>query len=338
MDEENILITKILRKENLQEAADILLRGDTLIFPTETVYGLGARFDSDEALQKVFRAKGRPADNPLILHVANASWVEQLAQDIPPQAFELMEAFWPGPLSLVLKKKDHVSSLISAGLSSVAVRCPSHELAHQLIQAVGLPVAAPSANPSGRPSPTREIDVMEMVGKVAGILLGGDCEVGLESTVLDLSTDVPLVLRPGAVTTQQLRRFLPDVRRYEGDPEGAPSPGLRHRHYAPDAQVTMLRGSDRALKTFIASAPKTSCFLLPSRLDIAFDGVRTIAFTPQGLLEEAAARLYALLRDADKAGMKEIYIAEFPLEGIGEALMDRVLRAAQYNILTLEEI
>lgn len=162
--------------------------------------------------------------------------------------------------------------------------------------------------------------------------------VGLESTVLDLSGENPLVLRPGAVTLEEIRTFLPGAQRYLGDPQKAPSPGLRHRHYAPDARVTLLRGSERALLSFIASASPTSCFLLPSDLNIDFDHVHTIAFLPEGHPEEAAARLYALLRDADRAGMEEVYIAEFSSEGIGEALMDRVLRAAQGNILTLEEV
>ncbi|MDI9471722.1 MAG: threonylcarbamoyl-AMP synthase [Tissierellia bacterium] len=329
--------TKLLREDGLMEAVEILLRGDTLIFPTETVYGLGARFDHDQALRSVFEAKGRPADNPLILHVADASWVEEIADDISPRAHELMKMFWPGPLSLVLKKKDRVSHLISAGLPSVAVRCPSHPLARRLLQEVGVPVAAPSANPSGRPSPTREIDVLEMVGKVGGILLGGDCEVGLESTVLDLSGERALVLRPGAVTTEELKEFLPEVERYTGDPEKAPSPGLRYRHYAPDASVIVLRGSERAIRSFIVSSPKTSCFLLPFEWDLPFDQTRIIAFVPESDLEAAASQFYALLRDADKAGMKEIYVVEFPPEGIGEALTDRVWRASGGRVKTLED-
>lgn len=322
----------------MQEAIEILQREGTLIFPTETVYGLGARFDSDKALAKIFTAKGRPADNPLILHVADITWVERLAQDIPEKAYALMESFWPGPLSIVLRKKPEISPRITAGLPSVAIRFPSHPLARKLLEGVGIPVAAPSANPSGRPSPTREIDVLEMEGRVDGILLGGDARVGLESTVLDLSGEIPRILRPGAVTMEQIRAFLPETIVYSGASDKAPSPGLRHKHYAPDAKVFLLKGSPASIADFVQRASPSSCFLLPEGLALGYDEERIITFVPGGDLEKAAARLYSALRDADRQGRSEIYIAAFSSAGIGEALMDRVLRAAQGRIVTLEEV
>lgn len=325
-------MTQLLDRTNIARAIEILARGGTVIFPTETVYGLGARIDDPAAVKQIFIAKGRPQDNPLIVHIGNKSQVETLAFDIPEVAYRLMEAFWPGPLTLGLKKTDFVSDQVSAGLATVGVRMPSHPVALEILQS-GLFIAAPSANPSGFPSPTSEEHVMEMIGRVDGIVLAGDCPVGLESTFLDLTTSPPRILRPGKVSYEDLVAYIPDLVIHHGSDQTA-SPGTRYRHYAPRTPVYLLSGSWAQFEVFMKQHPE-GIFFVPDEL--WQDAPNQVRFLPEGSLEEASRRLYRDLRRVD--GLSEaIYIPVPEAVGIGRALMDRLIRAAQGNIIDLEEI
>lgn len=325
-------MTELLDSTNIARAIEILARGGTVIFPTETVYGLGARIDDPEAVKQIFIAKGRPQDNPLIVHIADKSQVDDLAFDIPEIAYQLMEAFWPGPLTLGLKKKDFVSDQVSAGLKTVGVRMPSHPVALEILKS-GLFIAAPSANPSGSPSPTSEEHVKEMIGKVDAIVLAGDCPVGLESTFLDLTTTPPRILRPGKVSFEDLVKYIPDLEIHQGSDKTA-SPGTRYRHYAPKTPVYLLSGSLEQFEVFMKQHPE-AVFFVPDEL--WQNKQNQVRFLPGGSLEEASHRLYRDLRRVDGTA-EAIYIPVLESVGIGRALMDRLIRAAQGNIINLEEI
>lgn len=325
-------MTKLLQREDISEAIEILRRGGTLIFPTETVYGLGARIDDADAVAKIFIAKGRPQDNPLIVHIGSISQVDDLAFDIPPVANRLMADFWPGPLTIALRKKPFVSDQISAGLPTVGIRMPSHPIAREILTQSGLFIAAPSANPSGSPSPTRESHVLEMIGKVDGILLGGDTDVGLESTFIDLTTTPPRLLRPGKVTFEELLEYLPDLEVYQGNDKTA-SPGRMYRHYAPQTPLFLVRGSISQMRVFMKERPK-DCFFVPDEL---WEGkANQVRFLPEGSLEEASRHFYDDLRRVDGT-CQTIYIPVLEAVGMGRALMDRLIRAAQGNIIDLED-
>lgn len=324
-------MTQLLDRTEISRAIEILESGGTVIFPTETVYGLGARIDDPKAIEKIFAAKGRPQDNPLIVHIGSISQVDDLAFDIPEVARKLMQAFWPGPLTLGLKKTDFVSDQVSAGLATVGIRMPSHPVAREILRS-GLFIAAPSANPSGSPSPTREDHVKEMIGKVDAIVLAGECSVGLESTFLDLTSDPPRILRPGAVSYEDLLPYIPDVVIYRGTDKSA-SPGTRYRHYAPNTPVFLIKGRLPLFEVFMQQHPE-GIFFVPDEL--WQDQPNQIRFLPEGSLEEASRQLYDDLRRVDGKA-DAIYIPVLEEIGIGRALMDRLIRAAQGNIINLED-
>ena len=214
-----------LTADQVETAAEILRRGGLLGIPTETVYGLGANGLDGEAVGRIFAAKGRPQDNPLILHIPSADWLERYCEDIPPSAYALAERFWPGPLTMILRHKPIVPDAVTAGLDTVGMRCPAHPVCRAIIAAAGVPVAAPSGNTSGRPSPTKMVDMLEdMDGKIDGIVDGGPCAVGVESTIIDLTCTPPRLLRPGGITLEQLREVLGEVEAHGRGGE-APSPG-----------------------------------------------------------------------------------------------------------------
>ena len=243
--------TKIIRidKDNyfnkiLNYPAKVIQEGGLVAFPTETVYGLGANALEEEAIYKIFEAKGRPADNPLIVHIANINELDMLVEEYSGLVKKVISKFWPGPLTIVFKKKDIIPEIVTAGLDTIAVRMPSSKIARKLIEMAGVPIAAPSANLSGKPSPTTVLHVIDdLTGKVDCIIDGGNCEVGLESTVLDLSTDIPTILRPGCVTYEELQEVLPDIVFDSALSDSAitpKSPGMKYVHYSPDADVYIL--------------------------------------------------------------------------------------------------
>lgn len=332
------------------KAAAFIQAGEVVAFPTETVYGLGANGLNSEAVAKIFAAKGRPNDNPLILHIADVKDVEPLTTGLNENAKALMQAFWPGPLTLVINKSEIVPDAVSAGLPTVAVRFPSNKFAQQLIKACGCPVAAPSANISGRPSPTNAQDVWEdMQGKVAAILDGGNCGIGLESTVVDTTEPVPVILRPGGITYEMLTEVLGAVEidpALQGDSNYKPkAPGMKYRHYAPKSAMYLLEGEvasclpqcvENALnagKRVGVLCSKSTAHALAQNENAS--GNLLVASWGESL-EELAANLFYLLRDFDRT-MPDVILAEGVSEsGIGLAVMNRMRKAAGYQIVTLD--
>ncbi len=329
---------------SIEKAALLIRSGETVAFPTETVYGLGADALNGPAVMKIFIAKQRPADNPLIAHIADLSALDALAAQVDDRAKLLMDRFWPGPLTLVLLKSNQVPDAVTAGLSTVAIRMPSHPAAIALIQEAKTPIAAPSANRSGRPSPTTATHVYEdLRGCVPLILDGGPCDFGVESTVLDLSRERPILLRPGGVTLEALQELLPDI---VLDPavlaplqEGAiaHSPGMRHRHYAPNARVLVIRGEAEAVFQRVrrrydeAAAENIPVAILCAAAHRTAYGARQ----SQSLGEDSTAMakgLFAALRTLDEKGIQLILAEAVEAQGMGLALMNRLLRAANFNV------
>jgi len=326
--------------QNIMEGALLLQAGQPVAFPTETVYGLGASAFNAQAVESIFAAKQRPADNPLIVHIANAEQAPTLCH-WTETAQLLADAFWPGPLTLVLLKKAIVPDIVTAGLCSVAIRMPGHAVALRLIQAAELPIAAPSANSSGRPSPTTAQHVLDdLQGRIPLILDGGRCQVGLESTVLDLQGYVPTILRPGAVTPEQIAFIIGDCRVADSvmrplrPGESALSPGMRHRHYAPKAKLTLVEGGQEAVAHLICqvydSVPGTRIIAMHDHLPLYGQRLVDDLGNDAG---EAAQRLFYLLRAYDEQDVAQIYCETLPPTGLGLAVMNRLARAAKFDII-----
>lgn len=313
-------------KGQVNKAAAILKEGGTVIFPTETVYGLGARYDDEAALDKIFLAKGRPRDNPLILHIYKREQLDELVKSVPPEAEKLIDKYWPGPLTLIFKKKEYISSIVSGGLDTVAVRMPSHPIALELLEEVDLPLAAPSANISGRPSPTSEEHLEEMMGRVDGIILGGDTQVGLESTVLDLSRERPILLRPGRVSLEELEEILGPVDLYKKEGDYA-SPGLKYKHYAPKTPLILLEGTDKDILDHVNKTTENCVFIVKESIYRGCKRDNCELFFPDGDLEYAAKEYFRLIRLLDSQNYDIIYITALPTHGLGRAIMDRVVRS-----------
>lgn len=332
-----------INEDSIQLATQFIATGQVVAFPTETVYGLGADGLNADAVRRIFEAKRRPADNPLILHIASIQDAYPLCH-WTKEAEELAKAFWPGPLTMLLKKKDSVPQITTAGLATVALRMPSHPAALLLLQACRTPIAAPSANLSGRPSPTSAQHVLEdMTGRIPLILDGGDCQVGLESTVLDMSGKVPTIFRPGAITGQQVAMVLgeceiaPSVMRPLTEHEHAPSPGMRHRHYAPKARMTLVKGTPEQVATYINAQydQQQDACILAFEEHLPLYGKRQVESMGTSA-EEAAHKLFYLLRDMDTRGIHRIFAETLPETGLGLAVMNRMARAAAFDIITID--
>jgi len=319
---------------SVAEVVAILASGGLVALPTETVYGLGARADDSRALTRVFEAKGRPADNPLIAHVASIEQVGDVVLSIAPYARDLMERFWPGPLTLVLPVREDMPSQLTAGLQTVGVRMPDHALTRAVIKALGVPVAAPSANRSGRPSPTTWEAVREdLEGRIDAILQAGPTTVGLESTVVDCTGDVPVILRPGAITLADLQSVHPEARQRRPDEAAHRSPGLRHRHYRPDAEVRWVGPSDTdASGTGEAAPDPTEAKHAASASYIGLhdppDPLRYVRIEIAPSLAAYARSLFHFFRLSEADGVRSIHCERVPCEGLGQALTDRIDRAS----------
>ena len=341
------MITRVLpgTPDSLKIASELLSQGSLVAFPTETVYGLGANALNPESVLSIFAAKERPADNPLIVHICDAAQLDPLCE-IPSRAPLLMNAFWPGPLTMLFPRKDTIPDAVTAGLPTVAVRMPSHPVAAALLKTCGLPVAAPSANRSGRPSPTTARHVLDdMDGRIPLILDGGPCDVGLESTVLDLCHGQPVILRPGGITKSMLEQVLEEevavadsILRPLRPDEPALSPGMRYKHYAPQGLVTLVEGSEkdtiplmRRLCQQDLTEGKKSCVLCFTEHMEAFSGCRPHDIGPRRDQAQIAHRLFGILRQLDQEGMETIYSEVLPPDEIGLAVMNRLGRAAAFR-------
>ncbi len=319
--------------KDLARASDILRSGGLVAIPTETVYGLGANALDKDACLKIFEAKGRPADNPLIVHIARKTQLLDIVEEVNENAEKLINAFWPGPLTIVMKKNNKIPFEVSAGLDTVAVRMPSHSVAYKLLDMSGLPIAAPSANTSGKPSPTTAMHVLEdMDGKIDAIVDGGNCDVGLESTVVDVTEDIPKLLRPGGVTYEQLCEVLGKIiKNYEfKDGEIPKSPGVKYKHYAPKAETFVIKGNfldyvlnehNKYKKVGILCHTKC-CF--PSNCVVKYMG---------GNPDEYANTLFSNLREFDKEEVEVIFAEDIDDKGMNLAVSNRLYKAAGYKFL-----
>ncbi|MGN1133835.1 MAG: L-threonylcarbamoyladenylate synthase [Oscillospiraceae bacterium] len=335
--------TKILDSSDssVQTAAEYIKQGMVVGMPTETVYGLAANAFDEKAAERIFRAKGRPADNPLIVHIASLDMLEDIAEEVPELAVKCAERFWPGPLTMIMPKSDKIPPATSGGLDTVGIRFPSHKTAQKLIKMSGLPLAAPSANISGSPSPTTAMHVFnDMAGKIPCIIDGGNCSVGVESTVISFENDAIRVLRPGFVSPEDLREITGNIiidkgvlHMLEGNAKAA-SPGMKYKHYSPKADVTIIEGSDEQFRDFIRSHSDENIWCMTfSEDDLKGIDVRHISY---GKTDEQQARLlFDTLRELDNRGAEKVYARCPHKTEVGLAVYNRLLRAAGFQVIKL---
>ena len=335
--------TRILGTDDssISEAGRILASGGLVAFPTETVYGLGADAYNADAARRIYAAKGRPSDNPLIVHISDISEIDALADDISDTARELISAFMPGPFTIILKKNRAIPDAVTAGMDTVAIRCPAHPAARRLIKAAGVPVAAPSANLSGKPSPTAAAHVIaDMTGRIDAIIDGGACDVGVESTIVSCAGDRPVLLRPGGVTFDEIAEIAPDavldknVLSSVGAGEQPLCPGMKYKHYSPEAEVTVVEGELSAVKAridgLLCENRDRVCGVLTMSGN-AYDGA--ILLHGGDSNREYARNLFASLREFDRLGA-EIVFAEFEArDGYALAVRNRLYKAAAQRII-----
>ena len=333
-------------KNAVAEAAAILRRGGLLGIPTETVYGLGADALNEDAVRRIFEAKGRPQDNPLIIHVPSADWLARYCRDVPDAAYQLAARFWPGPLTMILPRRDIVPLRTTGGLETVGVRCPDHPVTLAIIEAAGVPIAAPSGNTSGRPSPTTAGHMMEdMLGKIEGIVDGGPCTVGVESTILDLTVQPPRLLRPGGLPLEALEQVLGEVavddavRRKMGEGERPRAPGMKYRHYAPKAAVTVVAGPARRSAAYIQQhLPEGAGVICFDEYAPLFAGHIVHRLGPADDKLAQAQHVFDALRTFDDTDVPEIY-AQCPDEsGLGLAVSNRLKKAAGFHVVDVSPL
>lgn len=342
--------TKLLRPSEdptaIEQAGALLRAGEVVGIPTETVYGLAADALNPQAVARIFEAKGRPQDNPLIVHIAEIETVHEIAAEFPPEAQALAEAYWPGPMTIILPKLDRIPMITSGGLNTVGIRFPSHPMAQAIIRAAGTPLAAPSANTSGRPSTTTAQHVMEdLKGKIAAVVDGGACSVGVESTVVSLCGERPRLLRPGGISLEQLRAVLGEVdvdralREKIDDSEKVSAPGMKYRHYAPKAPVTVVFGTPKTSADYIyAQLGENSGVLCFDDCAARFQNAAVVeTFGPSDDPEEQAREVFDALRRFDETDCTEIYAQCPPSDGIGLAVANRIKKAAGFHIIDLTE-
>lgn len=331
--------------EELKVVCNLIKNGEIVIFPTETVYGIGANAFDEKAVGKIFMAKGRPSDNPLIVHIADKKTISEIAQDITEVEQKLIDSFMPGPFTLILRKTEKIPDIVSAGLETVAIRMPDNVIARGIITFSGVPIAAPSANVSGKPSGTTVEDIRkELEGKVSAIVDGGETKIGLESTVVKVIEEVPYILRPGKVTAEDIKNVVGNVEFANGifeavkEEEKVESPGVKHKHYAPTTPSQMIYADDEKDLVFevnkVIRAYKGDVVVLgfdEHKEKIIVSEHRFINLGSKNNLEEIAKNIYSALRKADTLGGQIIVIEGMKKEGLGVAIMNRLLRSCGYN-------
>ena len=351
-------ICKLYENADIKEAADIIRSGGLVAFPTETVYGLGANALMSEAAKKIYAAKGRPSDNPLIVHISKTEDVNNIAREIPEIFYKLAECFWPGPMTVVLKKRSIIPDDTSGGLDTVAVRLPDNNIARALIEVSKVPIAAPSANTSGRPSPTRASHVFDdMDGRIDMIIDGGTVGIGVESTIVDLTGDIPTLLRPGAVTVEMLQEVCtevdidPAIEHLLASGEAPKAPGMKYKHYAPKADMKMLKGNEAAvldylkkeiskseIKTAILTVDEHRAALEKIIEDNKKENIKLLSLGSLKDMKTVAHNLFDVLRKCDELGVSTILSESFDESGIGRAIMNRLKKASGFNIIYLGEL
>ena len=333
----------------MKEAGDLIVAGELVAFPTETVYGLGGDALHPDAAKKIYEAKGRPSDNPLIVHIADVSDLERVGKEVPEQAYKLAEAFWPGPLTMIVWKKDEVPFATTGGLNTVAVRMPDHPVALELIRRSGKLIAAPSANTSGRPSPTEASHVMgDLEGRIAMVLDGGAVGIGIESTIIDLTESVPMILRPGYITPEMLAEVLgeevimdPGIIATD-DTTKPKAPGMKYKHYAPKADMIIVDGEQEsviqkinALTLDAHSAGKKVAVIATEETKDAYKADVVLNIGAREDEDSIARHMYKILRDCDKLEVEVIFSESFKTPRIGQAIMNRLLKAAAHQVIHL---
>lgn len=345
-----------MRKEDFTEAGKILRNGGLVAFPTETVYGLGADATNSRAAEKIYAAKGRPSDNPLIVHVADLESVKELVKTITPKAKILMETFWPGPLTLIFEKSEKVPYGTTGGLDTVAIRMPNHEIALELIRQAQVSVAAPSANLSGRPSPTSAEHVIEdMMGRIDMVLDGGMVDIGIESTIVDMTVEPPMILRPGYITQDMLEEQIgpvvidkvvlaKDISEIKKGHYVPKAPGMKYKHYAPKADLTMYEGStehviEKILKRKSAEEAmgKKVGIICTDETRAYYSGENIISIGSRKKEETIAANLYKVLREFDETDVDIILGETFYGDGLGQAIMNRLIKASGYKLIDADK-
>ncbi|MDE7209478.1 MAG: threonylcarbamoyl-AMP synthase [Clostridia bacterium] len=314
-------------QQGLGEAVELIKSGEVVVFPTETVYGLGANAFDGNAVRKIFEAKGRPMDNPLIAHIADMSWTERLAVDISDDAKAVMNEFMPGPITVILKRSKDVPDEVTAGLDTVGIRFPRHDVARQFIMACGTPLAAPSANTSTKISPTSAQHVFEdMQGRVPLILEGGACEVGIESTIVDMTADIPTILRPGAITQDMLVKVLGKVRNFDGKIIVAKAPGMKYKHYAPSCEMVVATSEDNAAYEYGRQLGLGRNPVILAKNDYVIgSGFNVIRLGESD--EDAMRNIYGAMHEAQEK-YDYIICQDFGNEGIGASIMNRIDKAS----------
>ena len=342
MKTQEIIINGANDTAEIKAVAEILKNGGIAAIPTETVYGLAANALDEDAVKKIFIAKGRPQDNPLIVHIANIKDLEILCKDIPEGAYKLAEKYWPGPLTMILPKTDKIPFAVSAGLDTVAIRYPVDEVAGAIIKETGLPLAAPSANLSGSPSPTTaEHCIADLTGRVDAIVVSHDCEVGVESTVITLATPIPRLLRPGAITLEQLEEVLGKVdvdKAVLSEPEKdkpVASPGMKYKHYAPKTKVILVESAKEKYIEFVNSKKGEGVFALCFEEDKKDLEVPSISYGSEKDELSLANGIFSALRKLDESGAKIAYAHSPKRTGVELAVYNRLIRAAAFETIIL---
>lgn len=323
--------------------AEILKRGGLAAIPTETVYGLAANAFDGEACANIFKAKGRPGDNPLIVHICDMEMLSDVVSEVPEGARLLAEKFWPGPLTIIMKKSGKIPMVTSANLPTVAVRFPAHPVAREIIKKTGLPLAAPSANLSGSPSPTTfQHCVNDLMGRVDAIIDGGPCSVGVESTIISLAGEKPVLLRPGYVTLEQLRETLGEVELSKavleklGEGEKVLSPGMKYKHYAPKAAVSLVKGSSEKYVNFVNEHVGEGVYALCFDEEAPVLKTKTVTYGSEFSDAEQAEHIFEALRELDSLGATRVFAHSPKITGVGLAVYNRLVRAAGFDVIELD--
>ena len=340
-----VMKTKLLNPnaKSIELACSLIAKGEVVAVPTETVYGLAADARNGESVKKIFQAKGRPQDNPLIVHISNMKMLDFVVSSIPNDAKILAKNFWPGPLTIIMPKSQNISSVTSAGLDSVGVRMPSNEIAREIIEKSNIPFAAPSANISGKPSPTTAEDVfVDMNGKIPLIIDGGTCDAGVESTVVSCLGNTPIILRPGVITKEIMEKVLnKKVEIAKAVVEGVKkdekvlSPGMKYKHYSPNAEVIIVKSNFENFKKFVENKKEDGIYAL------CFDGeekklsIPSLSYGKENDAKSQAHNLFEVLRKLDKLSAKKVYARCPSIDGVGLAVYNRLIRSAGFNIIEL---
>lgn len=333
--------TKIFTENELDKAGRIIRSGGLVAFPTETVYGLGASAFDAKAAEKIYKAKGRPSDNPLIVHICDKSQINELAREITPSAKKLIDSFMPGPFTIILKKRENIPEAVTAGLDTVGIRFPKNETAVKFIAASRVPIAAPSANISGKPSPTSAQHVIhDMSGRIDGIIDGGSCDVGVESTIVDASGDIPVLLRPGGITFEMLKSAVPEtvldehVLKSVSAEEQPKCPGMKYRHYAPDAEVVVVEGEKDAVQAMIKSLLEQNRGKITGVLTMygsIYDNAVMLSGGSSNM--DYAKNLFSALREFDELGVQLVFAEFCEKDGYGLAVKNRLYKSAGNNVI-----